>query len=71
MNNKLFVNFAQFTFNETVLPWNLTYTAHYKQLPSANDLKRQVITIKVDSQEEVCYGIEIHKLNGNEPLKSD
>ena len=40
MNNKHFVNFGELIFNETILQWNLTYTAHYKQLTSANDLKK-------------------------------
>ena len=48
MNNKPFVNFGEFIFNEAVRQRNLTYTAHCKQLPSASDLKRQAITIKMD-----------------------
>ena len=53
MNNKLFINFGEFIFNEAVLQRSLTFTVHYKQSLSANDLKRQVITIKVDNQHEV------------------
>ena len=40
MNNKLFVNFGELIFNENILQWNLTYTAYYKQLTFANDLKK-------------------------------
>ena len=33
-----------------------------EHLPCANGRKRQVITIKLDSQQEVCCGKEMHKL---------
>ena len=34
----------------------------YEQLPSGNDLKRLVVTIKVDSQQEVWCGKEAQEL---------
>ena len=40
----------------------LAYTALYEQLPSGNDLKRLVVTIKVDSQQEVWCGKEAQEL---------
>ena len=52
----------EFIFNEIVFQWNLTDTALCKQLTSHNNLAGQTISTKVEIQEQVGYGTEMHKL---------